>query len=155
MQLPREDRGDEEEDDVDDAEDPRNLEHGAGFLDLEAPVVAAAVVVVAELHADGYGPRDAVPVLDEVHQDDAGDEAGEEDDVDDEDEEGVNVRAVELEEGEEAPGAGDDGDNEHQEQPCGRRLVGLDVRMHKVSEHAHHREQQEDLEDPHEGEDYA
>lgn len=113
MQLPREDCGDEEKNDVDDAEDPRDLEHRAGLFDGEAQVVTAAVVVVADLEPYRHGSGDAVPVLDEVHEYDAGDEAGEERDVDDQDEEGVYVRFVELEEGEEAPGASDDGDDEH------------------------------------------
>src|SRR4051794_32552796 len=97
VQLPREYGREEEQDDVNDSEHPRDLEHGACLLYMEGPAVAPGVRVVAELHAHRDGARDAVPVLDEVHEDDARDEAGEEGDVDEEDEEGVNIRAVELE----------------------------------------------------------
>lgn len=41
VQLPSEDCGDEEQDNVDDAEHPRNLEHRAVLLDGKAPAVTA------------------------------------------------------------------------------------------------------------------
>lgn len=148
VKLQREHSREEEQDDVNDTEHPRDLEHGARFLRAERPAVASGVVVVAELNADGGGGGDAVPVFDEVHEDDTGDETGEEGDVDEEDENGVHVRAVELEEGDDAPGAGEDGDDEREEEPCRLASAGLDVGVDEPSEHAHHGEQQKDLEDP-------
>jgi len=141
VQLEREHGREEEQDDINDSEHPRDLEHGARLLHLEGPGVAAGVIVAAELDADRDGRADAVPALDEVHEDHRGDEAGEEGDVNEKDNDGVNVRAVELEEGDQAPGAGEDRDDEREEEPGRFGAVGLDVGVHEVSEHAHHREE--------------
>lgn len=78
---------------------------------------------------------DAVRVCDEAQLVDAGDEGADEGEVDEADE--ARVVAV-REDGEEGPGQGEDRDDEEEEDVGRRKLVGGDVEVDEVGEHAHY-----------------
>lgn len=101
---------DGKEDGVHNGKRPRGFEHGARLADR--PRVARDAHVVDVVVPDAVDGRVlAVGVLDLAQVDDAGDEAAEEAEVDERDEHAVVGGSRVVEQREEGPGEGEDGDD--------------------------------------------
>lgn len=140
---------DEEEDDVDDAQRPASLEHGARLVGGPVIVGAGDGDVAETIGPVGAAAdRSAVDVADAAQVVDTGDEGAEDEDVDDTDEEGVGRGAVVGEESKDGPGEGDDGDDEEDEDGGWGEGVCVVEAIYEPGEHAHDRDQSDDLKDP-------
>jgi hypothetical protein len=131
----------EEEDDVDDAQRPASLEHGARLVGGPV-IIGAGDGNVAET----VGPvgaavdRRAVNVADSAQIVDASDEGSKDENVDDTDEEGVGRGAMVGEESEDGPGEGDDGDDKEDEDRGWCEGVCVVEAIYEPGEHAHNRD---------------
>lgn len=131
-------RGNGKEDGVHNGKRPRGLEHGARLAD--GPRVARDADVVDVVVPDAVDGRVlAVGVLDLAQVDDAGDEAAEEAEVDKGDEHSVVGGSRVVEQREEGPGEGEDGDDEEDEDVVGREDVCVVELFDEPAEHANWR----------------
>ncbi len=134
------DGSEEEQDDVDDGKRPASLQHSArligrpievGTADANIPNVDGPVVLA--------GDAGAVEEADAAQVPDAGDKSTDEAEVDETDEKGVGGGAMVGEEGEDAPGEGEDGDDEEDEDGVWGELVFVCEAIDEPGEHAHGR----------------
>lgn len=143
----REETGDGEPDDVDDAERESGLEHDAGLVRVPADARSGDGDVADGARPGGCAvrPVGAVGVGDAAEVVDTGDEGADEAEVDKGEEAGVGGGAVVGEDGEEGPGEGEDGDDEEDEDGGGGEGVGRVVPIDEPGEHADGGDQSDDL----------
>jgi hypothetical protein len=121
------DEGDEKEDDVHDAKDPRSFEHGAVLVDVEMPTAAGIVSEYSKIDVDGSREVGTIGVSDATEIVDPCNECADEAQVDKSDKKGRAPSRTETDECCNSPGAGEDRDDEEDEDEGGRKLVGLVV----------------------------
>lgn len=149
-------RGDGEEDDVHDTKRPAGLEHTAWLVVDE--IVAGAndtntasrdIPVVGAANANAVGVSDITQVVN------GSDESAEEEGVNKCDKVSVCRGAVVAEESEDCPGESENGNDEEDEDRIGGQGVLLDEAIDEPGEHAHTRDQSDDLKDPEEDEEHC
>jgi hypothetical protein len=129
--------GEEEEDAVHDAEDPRGLEHGARLVGVQAGPAVGQGAEDTEAEGAGGVVRHVGAVLVGAAQDvDGADEGAAEAEVDEGDEDAVGARPVVGEEGVDGPGGAEHRHDEEDQDGVGREGVGHDVLIHEPGEHA-------------------